>query len=51
MLWLGESEKPEVGGVGEALHLTSRIMKGVFTGPQGELEQCFLQLEVLQNLC
>lgn len=48
----GESEKVrEVGGIGKAVHLTSRIMKRFLTGPQGELEQYFLQLEVLENLC
>lgn len=39
----GESEViTEVGGVAEALHLTSRVTKGFLTGPQEELEQCFL---------
>lgn len=48
----GQSERiREVGGVLKALHLASRIMKRFLTGPQGELEQYFLQLEVLENLC
>lgn len=48
----GESERiREVGDAGKALHLASRIRKRFLTGPQGELEQYFLKLEVLENLC